>query len=277
VIHAILVGDTDDEKIGDAAKKNIANMTQLLEAEIPAEFLKVQTVSGKECNARTIIETIRGISSTDSDTIFYYHTGHGAYDRRFAAGDPSGGHFFSLSGGDLLRKTLLENILAKPARLKVLYTESCNVPLRAHPARLVSEVRPMSAEKARPFEQLLRYHRGYVDLNAASRGQRGWVDGIGGWFTYVSLQYLQTEEEWEAFIPKVKTATSTFYKDRRQKCLEYATKNGLLGRRSYRDLSRQQDMNPVVNWLQVSRDKDIEARPLITVNSPLFVIKEGDN
>jgi hypothetical protein len=271
VIHAVLVGDTDDANIGKAATLNLDNLSQFLESEIPADYLKLYIIKNIDCNAETIIKTIQGIRSGESDTIFYYHTCHGAYDRRYSAGDLWGGQFFQLSGGDLLRKTLLAHLRAKPSRLKVVMTESCNVPYVANLRRLVCEKSVMTATKPRPIEQLLRYHSGYIDLNSASRDQLGWTSEIGGWFSYVALRRFQEDESWETLLPKLKQESSSFYKTQREKSLEVARARGLLWKSPYTELFDQKDMHPMVRY-QVVRDNEIETRPEIQVEGMRFKI-----
>jgi hypothetical protein len=150
--------------------------------------------------------------------------------------------------------------MVKPGRLKILYTESCNKPARAMLDRFVYRARSMTFSAALPFEQLLRYHRGYLDINGASPNQLGWTDeGVGGWFTYVSKDVLAAESTWDAAIARIKRQTSDFYKKRRKGFLELVQH-----RRAdwYRDLESQLDMSPVVFQIELSRDRNVEKRPL---------------
>jgi hypothetical protein len=152
---------------------NLTSLGKLIRNEVASEHLDLQIISGADCNARTIISKVRllGRRVKAGDSIFCHYSGHGAFDPRFAANDPAGGHFFQIPNGDLMRKTLFDNLLAQPGRLKALVTDTCNVQAVARPAgRLSYEQSTVVASGPTPLEQLLLYHRGYLDVSATSRG-----------------------------------------------------------------------------------------------------------
>lgn len=195
ILHILLIGLTDDSAFGITMQQNMDYLRELLEQEIPKERMRFLIVKGSDCNPRNVLRVVRrlGQRSRPADTLFCYYSGHGAMDPDLAADDPSGGHFFQLNRNpgffpfqvahsDLLRNTLFNTLLAQPGRLKVLVSESCSTIDQAGTA--VAVVKHLLQNGPTPLEQLLLFHRGYVDLNASSPGEYSWsTAGMGGWFT----------------------------------------------------------------------------------------------
>ena len=121
VVRVLLIGDTNDGPIGNAVGVSLQGLEADIKGLIPNQFVTIESVKGNDCTADKIIERVNKIPANPDDAIVCYYLGHGAYD-------PGRGHFFRLPGGDLLRQTLFEHLLDRPGRLKVLLSDSCNVP-----------------------------------------------------------------------------------------------------------------------------------------------------
>jgi len=266
VVRVLLIGLTDDERIGKGMQLNLTNLERILRSEIPGERLDIEIVSGADCNARTIISKVRelGRRAKAADSLFCYYAGHGAYDPRYEAGDPSGGHFFSIPSGDLLRKTLFDNMLAQPGRLKVLVTDTCNVRWVARIAGgLAYEQKTLTVRGPSPLEQLLLYHRGVLDLSATSRDQYGWTnERIGGWFTYTFGQLITGYADWQPFVDRVSIDANSFFLRMRQSMIDNPAGISEDTLRAIRD---QTAMKPAVFRMSVTKDKNIPSGPARTI------------
>jgi len=180
-VHVLMIGLSDDDKIGRGILSNLDMVDGLL-TEIPPDRLgTVRRIDGADCRATTIMEAVRSLNVAADEAVFLYYAGHGAYDPRAnPAVDPTGGHFFQIPDGDLSRKAVWDALVAKRARLTVLVTDTCNVP--SVPIFVAGAPgRPQLPEP--PIVTLLLRHRGEVDISGSTRNQFGWFKPDGGIFT----------------------------------------------------------------------------------------------
>ncbi|MGC3968491.1 MAG: PDZ domain-containing protein [Pirellulales bacterium] len=180
-VHLLLIGLTDDDKIGPGIEGNLMMLEAMLEPVSSQQRASFQKINGADCNARNILQQIRALNVQPGEAVFCYYAGHGAYDpQRTDRNDRSGGHFLQIPGGDLLRKTIMDELRTKNAKLTVLVTDTCNVP--SVPELFGSEPgEPMFDEP--PIVTLLLRYRGVVDVSGSSRGQYGWFTRGFGIFT----------------------------------------------------------------------------------------------
>lgn len=204
VLHVLLIGLTDEAGAGQLMQQDLDSLQEMFAQEVPIGRWRLTFVRGTDCTPRNVLRAVRrmGQRSRPGDTLFCYYSGHGAIDPGHAAGDPSGGHFFQLhsdsghfpfrSGpSNLLRNTLFNTLLAQPGRLKVLVSDSCSGIGQAGTS--VAVTKEYLQKGPTPLEQLLLFHRGYVDLNASSRRQYAYAtEGMGSWFTVAFRQTVTT-------------------------------------------------------------------------------------
>jgi hypothetical protein len=184
-------------------------------------------VVGGDCTAEKIVDRVQALDAGPDDAIVCYFLGHGAYDPDLGQGEPGRGHFFQLPGGDLLRRTLVEHLLARPGRLKVLVSDSCNVPVRPRVAarpKIAKDGKKDDDEGSRmpsSFERLVRYHSGVVDLNSSSLNQYSWYsNGFGGWFTFAFCRQMNAAPDWPRFMTALAEDSNTFFKQRRTRAVD---------------------------------------------------------
>ncbi len=221
VLHAVA---TNDPTIGQNIIVNRDTMKKLVENYLAAQFRGVyRIVEGAECSAKGIVVALSNLVVGPQDTLLVYYQGHGAYDDRFAAGDPASGHFFDFTQNDLLRKELLTAMQAKGARLTILISDACNV-------RGTIDVTPQqyyrtetrAIEGWTTLEELLLCYRGVLDLSSASQGQLSWCTrDIGGWFTSSFINSMEsgvvTDRTWNSMWSRIKKSTEDVYSSRREK------------------------------------------------------------
>ncbi|ODT98664.1 MAG: hypothetical protein ABS79_05505 [Planctomycetes bacterium SCN 63-9] len=217
----LLVGLTDDISLGLSVEESLNKLQQLFKAEVEEDRMQLRILKGDACNANTILQTVRGLASKPDDTVLVYYLGHGAYDPNAPEDDPTRGHFFQIPSGDLSRASLRQTINARPGRLKILISDTCNVPgqprFRLSP---VAEARVAQIRGLTPTEKLLFHFRGTLDIGASSRGESSWFSlPYGGWFTWNLLQLLPDQSDWGSLLPKLATASNGFYVSKRMDLL----------------------------------------------------------
>src|SRR5262249_4036282 len=152
-------------------------------ADLPPEKIAVRVVKGDQMNSKAILGAIDELKPAPTEAVVYYHLGHGAYNPAAASGDPSGGHFFQLRGGDLYRKQVWDALKAKGAQLTVMITDTCNVPAVPNPS--FRYLPPLTRTgDSRVLANLLLDHTGDINVSGSSKDQFGWYSNdIGGWWS----------------------------------------------------------------------------------------------
>ncbi|MEM7314248.1 MAG: hypothetical protein AAF497_13955 [Planctomycetota bacterium] len=223
ILHAILIADTNDPTIGNGARVSMTQIEQQLESRVNKKQLNLTLISGDECKAANIVKKLGLIPSTKRDCIFVYYMGHGAFDPRYAAGDPSGGHFADFKSKDLMRRTIWSYLRAAPAKLRIVVSDACNVKSEADPFkyRLEARSRTRPIKGATGIEWLLLGHQGELDLSAASANQFAWYsNNTGGFFSEEWIKLAGSSgSNWDPFLTSLHTATNTHYKNKRSMIL----------------------------------------------------------
>lgn len=217
-VHAVLIGLTKDPSIGEGIGENLKAVATMLD-EIPAKNRgSINVIAGDECTAANIQATAKGMEVQPGDTIFCYFACHGAYDAAQQDGsDPSGGHFFQIPGGDLYRKSLLNDLTAHGAKLTVLITDTCNVP--AIPVDIEPTVGSPDTDEPPIFTLLLRY-RGVVDISGSSRDQFGWYRKAGGIFTLSLTAMVGSNATWSGLLDATSNMTSDYFAQLKRAAIE---------------------------------------------------------
>ncbi|MFO0969169.1 MAG: PPC domain-containing protein [Gemmataceae bacterium] len=232
-VHVIVAGLTSDRNIGRSVEYNINQVKKLMENGLAdAHRGEMVMLKDSRINGREILATIDRLRPGPNDAIFMYYHGHGAYDSAFAFRDPSGGHYFDIPSGDLMRKDLWDHLRARKAKLTVLVTETCYVPASAHPFIGPKTVVSRAAKDLPVLASLLLSYNGFIDVNACSKNESSWnfAAGRGGSFftdTFVNTCYEAPFKEpgkvtWAQFLGVVSTKASNIYKKLRSDVLANA-------------------------------------------------------
>lgn len=230
-VTVLIVADTDDLSIGQFIQKSRTRLeTELADIDLPAGRVRVKTLSGNRVSAQGIMAEVNALRVGPTETVVYYHLGHGAFDASRAGWDPtSGGHFFQLPRGDLMRKTVWDTLKAKGAQLTVMVTDTCNIPAPARPMApapsIVNEQQYMMKRSA--VGDLLLCHAGEVNVSGSSTNQYGWYSpDLGGWFSDAFCSGLSANYTgngpvtWDAFLGVVGRKTSETYRSNRTSILK---------------------------------------------------------
>ena len=155
---------------------------------------------------------------SNDDSLFVYYLGHGAYDPRYAKGDPSGGHYMQIPTGDILRRTITNRMLAKRCRLTVFVSDTCNVKYETN--NLIVAENRLSVrvfEDFLPLQKLFHFHSGFLDVNGSSKDEFGWFHpGYGGFFSHSFLSIFPTSSSWEDLLKQSTDQTVDLYQRRRE-------------------------------------------------------------
>jgi hypothetical protein len=254
-VKVILIGLTDDDKIGEGCQKNLDRLESYL-VGLPNFNAKRDLVYiAGNYSAREVLSNIEKMEVKESEALFCYYAGHGAFDPSLGAGDPSKGHFLSIPSGDLARRTLLGAIQSKKARLTVLITDTCNVKGKFNP--IGGRVAQPTGIRCLALESLMYNYVGIVDINGSSHGQFGWYvtagPEAGGFFTTSLVKTLQDSGNkaltWREFFEQASNGTSSFFKLRQERNRNSGNPN--------KELLNQADQRPQAFTFEVSAVKAI--------------------
>lgn len=257
VAHFLLIGDTEDPKVGTAQESNLTAWHNLAKSVRAERRGTLRVIKGAKCKPADILAAVRRLDVRARDTIFCFYGGHGAHDPNRAEGHRSGGHFLSMGSpgirSDLMRRTLSNALEAKGVRLVVLITDTCNIEHPALPAEAVyDDLRTADVYGLSAYEKLLLDHQGIVDISGTDFGEFGYCEpALGGWFSYRAIPILRTESDWQNAFDRMKVATNGFYQERKQYWL---TPPRMLPEDVRQFLKRQTSLTPRAFALDVRRN-----------------------
>lgn len=254
-LHAIVVAATNDPSLGPFIERSLAELQAQFSGNMDSNRLDLKILSGDDCNATQLVETLEELSSDVNDSLLVYYLGHGAYDPRFDQHDPYGGHFLDLPGKDLLRKTVWDHMESAYAQFRVLVTDSCNVESVADPdSRLAFETRMVqrTVMGSTPLEWLFLGHRGRCDIGAASKGQFAWYSkDLGGWFTNRWIATSSKSQSWTDVKDRIIPATEELYAIKKR---EYMSDPATTQPNVMTQLAQQEKMTPQILLTRVKRE-----------------------
>lgn len=247
VARVLLVADTNDKTLGGHAARSLELLRSLFQSHV--RHLDLEVVEGELCTAQGIIARLRALGkrAEPGDSLLVWCNAHGAYDAKRAYGDLSGGHYFAIQGGDLLRKTLFETLLEQPGKLKVLLSSSCNVAAAARPAELVFEERMMTIRGPTNIERLLHYHRGHLDMNEAARNQFGWSHHVfGSHLCKAFVELAPQHATWNPLTQLMIAETDAEYRLGREHAIERPPPEEMPYKQWWEWRRNQQHLTPVI-------------------------------
>ncbi|MCA9000128.1 MAG: caspase family protein, partial [Planctomycetaceae bacterium] len=183
-LHALIVADTADRNVGAMVDIDGKNFYNLLTDEIPANRRgRVGVLKGNRVTKNELFQAIDQMPVQPNDSVFLYFTGHGAFVQ-------DQGQVLKMTDGEIvLRKTILDHLKGKGARLTVLITDACS--------NIITSKLKLYASMAEGIDHdVCRYlffrHTGVVDLHAAAPGEEAIaLKDIGSIFTHSLIAVLQ--------------------------------------------------------------------------------------
>ena len=183
-IHAIIVADTNDPKIGSGVKSDLSNMTTFFQnaANATGMRLNLKRIYGVDCNNANTVRAINELQSQPDDIVVFYYSGHG---HRW---DTTNGRWPLLSlNRELPFSWVIQKMEAKGAKATLVLTDSCNVSLGGGFGLTGPEIPPASRST---YMKLFRDFRGKVRVSSSSVGEYSYGPDSGGIFTSILLTVI---------------------------------------------------------------------------------------
>jgi hypothetical protein len=233
-LHIVLVVDTnaskrggEDEIMRPGMEANLKHLTDVINEVYNADerfkgrmFLNV--IKGDDVTLEKVRKFFTGQPYNPNRAWLFFYCGHGATD-------PKKGHYFAMSGGDMLRSDVYHLINDTGARGIFLFSDCCSSYADFQPPQ-----RRVPA-KWKVFYQLFYQTEGVVNFTAASESQFGWVNSRdGGMFTRAFVKFLcepasgirKDGEDgpvtWDDFFGRVRDTTDDIFQDARNRAPEGA-------------------------------------------------------
>jgi hypothetical protein len=228
-IHLIIAADTNDPNIGKLVEIDEKNIKKCFEHNVPSERLNIKKVRGNDFTYENLLTAIDNVQTNSDDTVVFYYTGHAAFN----AAD--GLQYFDVRKDQnpkngLYRKTVIEHIKKKNARLNVILTDCCNVAIpewavRNDNTRAFSLTDELPKTMTPIFVSLFGIE-GTVDITSSKQGEYSVCDSNknlqankGSIFTYPLLdlfeQYRNVPKSWGDIVrelaPKVQEEFKSCY------------------------------------------------------------------
>lgn len=189
-VHAILVADTSDAKIGRGVTANLDRMTSLLkQASRGGAFpLRLTVVSGKDFSCRAIIAALDRLKAGPQDTAIFYIAAHGYRTATTTTRFPD---YYCIKPGDkqgtIVGTALVEQKLEQSgARFRIAIADTCNVTLGGD-LRETGTGRSLADVDARVWRRLFLRYSGTILMSGSAPGKPSWYFNsgrrVGGMFT----------------------------------------------------------------------------------------------
>jgi hypothetical protein len=244
-VHALLILLGNDKKIRASVEQNESLMKNLLrqvsqhanvhltvmisEEEITGkvETMKLSAGSTNDIKSRAqglikgyqVSNWLNSLDVNRHDTILIYYNGHGnmqGFSNKHIL------NFDQQTNDVVLRATLRKQLERKPARLKMLITDTCSN--HAGTPELVAKSVTFASIHQRSTvytKNLFLQHKGVLDITAAESGHYAWGStDIGGYFTVGLLQSFTAESDmdrdrfltWREVFEAAQQRTDGFFK-----------------------------------------------------------------
>ena len=225
-MHLILAADVSSaDAVGSVVQSDTYNLRELIESNVAGGRLSIIDLQDKKrgdlLTKDVILQEIRNLNANSDDTIFFFYSGHGAFD------SVAGQYFALASQEQAFRSEVLDAIKSKHARLSILISDCCNnqsdVPTHLRPPQVQSRGDMKGLRSL--FEKLFFETEGVVDITASEKGSYGFVypkeareeNGVnkGSVFTWNLCKTLKTEtyasKNWDQIFTIVREGTNKDY------------------------------------------------------------------
>jgi len=200
-MHAVLIGDTSDAKLGTAMGKNLDRMEKELKhvSHVTKLELDLILIRGYQTHMINIAQQIQRLNVAKDDVVVIYFSMHG-YRTRYKT-NPWPNLFFGHDSAGVDMDNFNKAIEKKEPRLLLAMADSCNnyaegyiptfMPLMAEP---LDDPKPVPAGRENAnYRKLFLEHSGTMIVSASQPGQFAWGSrNMGTILTSVFLESLQT-------------------------------------------------------------------------------------
>ncbi len=184
-LHALIVADTDDDKIGESVKVDLRHMEALIEdiARRTGLSLSGGSIAGNTFTKSNIITAVNSLSVGQNDVVWFYDSSHG-----FNAGGSKWPDIHTENGSVSLIK-IADLVRTKSPRLAVIIADVCNKSLNRG-----GFLRAREGGKEKNYRELFLNSKGTIIASSSIKGQYSWGnEQMGGLFTSAFLGELDQE------------------------------------------------------------------------------------
>ena len=188
-LHAVILADIDDNKIGESTKvdfKNINNLVQDI-AINTGMILAKHSVIGSSLNNQNVRTIINNLAVRRNDAVIFYYAGHGK-NPQTGTKWPS----MILKDQNLEFNFVISKLQKKNPRFFLAIADTCNDLPKYDP--VTNRVGYFTTFKKQNYQNLFLKTRGYIVASGAEPGQLSWSDSnYGGLFTSQFLNSLNRQ------------------------------------------------------------------------------------
>lgn len=220
-LHAILVADTTDAKIGKSTARDLSSMREEAAAiarNAGLEF-EVTVIEGRKLSRDAVTTAVKAVEPGNDDVVLFYFAGHGF---RTKTKNDRWPFLFTKNNQGLDQTWVYDRLREKGPRLLLVISDCCN---SVTTAAVDSQVQRSDGLRRENFIRLFREASGTLQAAAASPGEYAWSsDDAGGMFTMQFLKALHTglASEKVTWTSVMKAATQPMQAEGRQQTPLYA-------------------------------------------------------
>ncbi|NQV28729.1 MAG: caspase family protein [Rhodopirellula sp.] len=220
-LHAILVADTTDAKIGHSTARDLSSMREEAAAiarNAGLEF-EVTVIEGRQLSRDAVTTAVKAVQPGNDDVVLFYFAGHGF---RTKTKNDRWPFLFTKNNQGLDQTWVYDRLREKGPRLLLVISDCCN---SVTTAAVDSQVQRSDGLRRENFIRLFREASGTLQAAAASPGEYAWSsDDSGGMFTMQFLKALHTglASEKVTWTSLMKAATQPMNAEGRQQTPLYA-------------------------------------------------------
>lgn len=198
-LHAIIVGDTLDESIGDGAAVDVQKMRYAVQqiAKNTKLSLKQDILAGKNTTPTKLLAKVNKLKIKNDDVILFFFSGHGYRTPSKDNNIPWPNLSFSQLDQAVEFEFITQKLEQFKPRLLLAITDVCNnvipdafAPLLVHKA----DEKPISSTKiVENYRELFLRTSGTLLIASSRPGEYSWATSRGSLFTLAFLQQLEKE------------------------------------------------------------------------------------
>lgn len=222
-LHAILMADENDAKIGQSCRKDLKIMSenmQQISNGIGYQLNLVQ-LSGLNFTALSLREAIQKLQVSPQDLVFFYYSGHG-YNIPDNASNYPYLNVINYTQAPISLDEIEQLIQAKKPRLCITLGDCCNKVMEdAKSSRGIAKPRTKEANSTDQvkviLQQLFLTPSGSIKISSSKKGQYSWTMGANGSaysFAFESAFedcLLNTQQaQWETLLKDTQQRLSIF-------------------------------------------------------------------
>ena len=210
-LHAVILADIDDNKIGESTKvdfKKINNLVQDI-AINTGMILAKHSVIGSSLNNQNVRRIINNLPVKKNDAVIFYYAGHGK-NPQTGTQWPS----MILNDQNLEFNFVVTKLQKKNPRFFLAIADTCNDFPNYNYYPITDRNNFFNTFKRQNYQNLFLKTRGYIVASGAKPGQLSWSDSkYGGLFTSQFLDSLNRQvsssgqANWHTIM---KNASATF-------------------------------------------------------------------